>query len=117
VLSLVVESLHRAARFQRVGGDITRQSGVAKPLDTNATGQATFYGCFENVGCEEGERDGHIDLPNAALLARAKFCDRRHRLRVPRAGVDQKGAQRRWRPLTEVTLEALINPLDGHDDY
>jgi hypothetical protein len=47
-----------------------------KPLDTNATGQATFYGCFDNVGCEEGERDGHIDLPNAALLARAKFCDR-----------------------------------------
>ena len=28
VLSLVVESLHRAARFQRVGGHITRQSGV-----------------------------------------------------------------------------------------
>ena len=28
VLSLVVESLHRAAQFQRVGGHITRQSGV-----------------------------------------------------------------------------------------
>ena len=28
VLSLVGESLHRAARFQSVGGHITRQSGV-----------------------------------------------------------------------------------------
>ena len=51
---------------------------IAKPFDTDATGQATFYGCFDKIGCEEGERDGHIDLPNAAFLARAKFCDRGH---------------------------------------
>jgi hypothetical protein len=49
---------------------------IAEPFDADATGQATFYCCFDKVGCEEGERDGHIDLPNAALLTRAKFCGR-----------------------------------------
>jgi len=48
---------------------------IARPLDAGATGQATFYGCFDKVGCEEGERDRHVDLPNAALLASAKFGD------------------------------------------
>src|SRR6202165_2686408 len=48
---------------------------IAKPLDADAAGQATFHGCFDKVGREEGERDGHIDLPNAALLARVKLCD------------------------------------------
>ena len=51
---------------------------IAEPFDADATGQATFYCRFDKVGCEEGERDGHIDLPNAALLSRAKFCDRGH---------------------------------------
>ena len=51
---------------------------IAKPFDTDATGQATFYGCLDKVGCEEGERDRHIDLPNAASFSRAKFCDRGH---------------------------------------
>jgi hypothetical protein len=51
---------------------------IAEPFDADASGQATFYGCFDKVGCQEGERDSHIDLPNAALLARAKFCDRGH---------------------------------------
>jgi hypothetical protein len=51
---------------------------IAKPFDTDATGQATFYCCFDKIGCEEGERDGHIDLPNAASFSRAKFCDRGH---------------------------------------
>jgi hypothetical protein len=49
---------------------------IAEPFDADATGQATFYCCFDKVGCEKGERDGHIDLPNAAVLARTKFCDR-----------------------------------------
>jgi hypothetical protein len=48
---------------------------IAKPLDANATGQATFYGCFDKVGCEKGERDRHVDLANAALLASAKLGD------------------------------------------
>jgi hypothetical protein len=51
---------------------------IAEPLDADAAGQATFYGRFDKIGCEEGERDGHIDLPNAALLASAKLCDRSH---------------------------------------
>jgi hypothetical protein len=35
-------------------------------------------GAFDKIGREEGERDGHIDMPNAAFLTRAKFCDRGH---------------------------------------
>ena len=49
---------------------------IAKPFDTDATGGG--YGWFDKGGCEEGDQDGHIDLPNAALLARAKCCDRGH---------------------------------------
>ncbi len=49
---------------------------IAEPLDADAAGQATFYCCFDKIGCEEGERNSHIDLPNAALLASAKLCDR-----------------------------------------
>src|SRR6266403_374176 len=49
---------------------------IAEPLDADAAGQATFYCCFDKIGREEGERDGHIDLPNAAFLASAKLCDR-----------------------------------------
>ena len=51
---------------------------IAEPLDADAAGQATFYGPFNKIGCEEGERDGHIDLSNAALLASAKLSDRGH---------------------------------------
>jgi len=51
---------------------------IAEPLDADAAGQATFYGRFNKIGCEEGERDGHIDLSNAALLASAKLSDRGH---------------------------------------
>ena len=49
---------------------------IAEPLDTDAAGQAAFYGCFDKIGREEGERDGHVDLPNATLLAHAKLYDR-----------------------------------------
>ncbi len=54
---------------------------IAKPLNANATGQASFDGCFDKVGCEEGKRNGHVDLPNAALLAYAKFGDVGHSTR------------------------------------
>ena len=40
---------------------------IAKPFDTDAAGQATFYCCFDKVGCEEGERDGHIGLPKRGI--------------------------------------------------
>src|SRR6266404_3486721 len=49
---------------------------ITEPLDTDAAGQATFDCCFDQVGREEGERDGHIHLSNAAFLASAKLCDR-----------------------------------------
>src|SRR6266403_717218 len=48
---------------------------IAKPLDTYATGKATFHGGFDKVRCEEGEPNRHVDLPNAALLASAKLGD------------------------------------------
>lgn len=35
----------------------------------------TLNGCSDKVGREECERDNHIELPNAALLAAAKLCD------------------------------------------
>jgi hypothetical protein len=51
---------------------------IAEPFDADAAGQATFYCCFDKVGCEEGERDGHINLSNAAFLASAKLRDCGH---------------------------------------
>jgi hypothetical protein len=51
---------------------------IAKPLDADAAGQATFYCGFDKIGCEEGERDGHIDLTNAAVLASTNLSDRGH---------------------------------------
>ena len=54
------------------------RGGIAKSLDSDAAGQATFYRCFDKIGREEGEREGHIDMPNAAFLASAKLSDRGH---------------------------------------
>src|ERR1700674_4672819 len=48
---------------------------IAKPLDADAAGKATFYGGFNKIGSEEGERNSQIDLPNAPLLASAKLGD------------------------------------------
>jgi hypothetical protein len=58
--------------------NVTTGSRIAEPLDADAAGQATFYGCFDKVGCEEGERDRHVDLPNAAPLASEKLSDSSH---------------------------------------
>jgi hypothetical protein len=52
--------------------------GIAEQLDAYAARQATLHGSFDKVASEEGERDGHIDLPNAALLADAKLSDGGH---------------------------------------
>jgi hypothetical protein len=46
---------------------------IAEPLHADAAGQAAFYGCLDKIGREEGERDGHIDLPSATFLASAKL--------------------------------------------
>jgi len=45
---------------------------IAEPLDADAAGRRTFYRALTEWG-REGERDGHIDLPNASLLAGAKL--------------------------------------------
>jgi len=42
---------------------------VAASFHSNATGQTTFDRGFDEVRCEERERDGHIDLTHAAFLA------------------------------------------------
>jgi hypothetical protein len=51
---------------------------IAEPLDAYAAGEATFYRCFDKIRGEESERDGRIDLPNAAFLASTKLSDRGH---------------------------------------
>jgi hypothetical protein len=51
---------------------------IAEPLDADAAGQPTFYGCLDKIGREEGERDRHVDFPDAALFADADFLDCRH---------------------------------------
>jgi hypothetical protein len=41
---------------------------VAESFDTDTTGQAALDRCFDEVRCQECERDGHIDLSQAAFL-------------------------------------------------
>jgi hypothetical protein len=41
---------------------------IAEPLDTDASGQAPLYGCFDKIGRKKSERDCQIDLPSAALF-------------------------------------------------
>jgi hypothetical protein len=48
---------------------------VAKPLDPNATRQPTFDRCFDEVRCEEGQRDRHIDLTHATFLTCRNLVD------------------------------------------
>ena len=79
----VVERLGPALQLFRIESKRLKLSApfgwrIAEPLDADAAGQATFYGRFNKIGCEEGERDRHVDMPNAALIARAKFNDRGH---------------------------------------
>ena len=54
---------------------------IAQSFDSNAAGQAAFNGGSDKIGREEGERDRHVDLPNAALFADAKLGDRCHSTR------------------------------------
>jgi hypothetical protein len=57
-------------RIQSEGFELSApfRGSVAEPLDTNAAGQTTFDRGFNQVWCEERERDGHIDLSHAATL-------------------------------------------------
>jgi hypothetical protein len=73
---------------------------IAEPLDADAAGEATFYGSLDKIGSEEGERDCHVDLPNAAPFPDADFLDcgypTRHYIIQPSAafgdGADQASA-------------------------
>ena len=51
---------------------------IAEPLDADAARQTAFHGGFDEIRSEEGERDRHVDLPNAALLADTDFLDCSH---------------------------------------
>jgi hypothetical protein len=51
------------------------RGSVAESLDTDAAGQTTFERGFDEVRCEERERDGHIDLAHAAFVACGDLLD------------------------------------------
>jgi hypothetical protein len=52
---------------------------IAKSLDTDTAGQATFDRCPYKIRRKECERDGHVDLTHAALLAPCDLFDIDHR--------------------------------------
>ena len=65
------EQLPNLLRFQSEGFELSTpfRGSVAEPLDTNAARQTAFDRGFDEIGCEERERDGHIDLTHATILA------------------------------------------------
>src|SRR6516164_4631858 len=54
-------------------GRVTAETGNSK-----SARQATFDGRFDQIGCEEGQRDRHIDLADAAFFARGDLFDISH---------------------------------------
>src|SRR5271169_1249831 len=46
---------------------------VAQPLDVDASRQAALDRGTDQVGREEGERDRHVDMADAALLAQSNL--------------------------------------------
>src|SRR6266550_1906290 len=48
---------------------------IAQTRDANPARQSPLDGTLHEFGCEEGERDRHIDLSNAAFLARGNLLD------------------------------------------
>jgi hypothetical protein len=63
--------LPELVRIQSEGFELSGpfRGRVAESLDTNAARQTTFDCCFDEVRCEERQRDSHIDLSHAAFLA------------------------------------------------
>src|SRR5712675_1078694 len=58
----VIRDLGPALQLFRIESEHLKLSApfsrwIAEPLDADAAGQATFYGRFDKIGCEEGERD------------------------------------------------------------
>jgi hypothetical protein len=64
-------------RIQSEGFELSApfRVSVAESLDTDTAGQTTFDCSFDEVGCEERQRDGHIDLSHAAFLACGDLLD------------------------------------------
>src|SRR4029077_7349840 len=48
---------------------------IAQTCDADTARQSPFDGSLHEFGCEESERDCHIDLANAAFLARRNLID------------------------------------------
>src|SRR6266704_2990471 len=51
------------------------RGSIAQTRDANPPWQSSFDGSLNEIGCEEGERDRHIDLPNAAVFACGNLLD------------------------------------------
>ena len=58
-------------RIESEGFELMRplSGGIAESLDTDAARQAAFDRGFDQNRGEEGERDGQVDLADAAPLA------------------------------------------------
>jgi hypothetical protein len=54
---------------------------IVEPLDADAARQTAFHGSFDEIRSEEGKRDRHVDLPNAAPFPDADFLDCRYSTR------------------------------------
>jgi len=68
---------------------------VAEAVRYRCRGVGDLLLLLDEIGREEGERDGHINLPNAALLASAKLCDRGlHDLKQHHPATDDLGRLR-----------------------
>jgi len=77
LLEASFEQLPSLLRIQSEGFELSTpfRGSVAEPLDTDAAGQTAFDCCFDEIRCEERERDGHIDLSYAAFLACGDLLD------------------------------------------
>ena len=65
-------------RASHTGGTTPREH---QTRDANPPRQSSFDGSLNETGCEEGERDRHIDLPNAAVFACGNLLDTGDRTR------------------------------------
>jgi hypothetical protein len=52
--------------------------GIAETSNSNPARQATFDGGFNQIGCEKGERDRHVDLADGAFFAPGDLLDISH---------------------------------------
>jgi hypothetical protein len=48
---------------------------IAQSLDANAARQTTFDCCSDEIWCEKGKRNGHVDLTRAAFLTCCDLLD------------------------------------------